>query len=249
MITIEHIQIDDIPVLVITKKEHINKPLPTLIYYHGFTSGKETNLTISYLLAKQNCRVVLPECEYHGERLNNMSSRERELAFWDIVIQSIKELKTIKSYLTNKQLILNERIGVAGTSMGGMITAGSLVVYDWIKCAGLLMSTSRLTKFAKLLIAQFEKENETKIKRVEKEQLLNDIKPYDLYEQLHQLNDRALFIWHGKKDDIVPFEHAINLWNKIKSNRHVQMVEEKNRAHHISRHAILEATRFFKKYL
>lgn len=252
MVVIEKLQIGNIPSLVIVNKAYINEPLPTLIYYHGFGSGKENNLTISYLLAEHNYRVILPECEHHGERLQ-ITPEERDLVFWDIVLQSIAELEQIKDYLNDNDLLLDERIGVAGTSMGGMITAGSLVKYDWIKCAGLLMSTGKLTSFAKLLINRYNENKEQQISEEEQNRVLTQLAPYDLYEHINKLNSRSLFMWHGKDDRIIPFSHAQSLFSRITEKNlavnDVKMKEEKNRGHHLSRFAILEAVDYFTLHL
>lgn len=251
MIGINKINIEDIPTLIVAKIEHENKALPILVYYHGFRSGKENNLTIAYLLAEQGYRVILPECKYHGERFNDVTYEERELAFWDIVIKSIKELDTIKSYLHNNNLILNDRIGVAGTSMGGMITAGALTAYPWIKSAGLLMSSGKLKSFANLLIDFYNDNNERHIGEHDRETIIAEINQYDLYENIDKLNNRPLFIWHGKDDVVVPFTHAEQLFTTLKdqNKNQVQFVEEENRGHHLSRLAIKESIQFFATHI
>lgn len=253
MVIIEKVNVDDIPLLVITKKDDIHKPLPTLIYYHGFRSGKENNLTLAYLLAEQNLRVILPESQFHGERFVDVTNKERELAFWDIIIQTINELDQIKTYLDEHNLVLDDRVAVAGTSMGGMVTAGSLVKYDWITSAGLLMSTGKLSSFATSLINHINQNNDYQISVSEQERVLTEVSQYDLEKHINKLQDRPLFIWHGKDDDVVPFEHAEQLFEQIKMNgqskKNIKFVEEKNRSHHLSRLAISEATRFFTHFL
>lgn len=252
MIGIKKVVINDIPTLFVTKITE-KKQLPTLIYYHGFTSGKENNLTIAYLMAEKGYRVILPECLYHGERHNEVSDEALQLAFWDIVIQSIQELQSIKVYLDEHSLLLNNRIGVAGTSMGGMITAGALAVYPWIKLGGLLMSTSKLTSFAHGLIAYYNEQHDEKVSDKEKEQVIEQLQRYDLYEKINQLNDRPLYIWHGLDDKTVPFQHATKLVKKIETSGqsmdNITFIEERNRAHHLSRLAIKEATKHFTTYL
>lgn len=253
MIGINKLNVNRIPMLSVTKINNTNERLPTLIFYHGFTSGKENNLTIGYLLAEKGYRVIFPDCEHHGERFSQVTEQERELLFWDIVIQSIEELLTIKSYLKENDLLLNERIGVAGTSMGGMITAGALTMYSWIKCAGLLMSSSKLQSFAQILIDNYNENNESKISNEEKRRVLNKIEPYDLYYHIDKLNKRPLFLWHGKDDDVVPFHHTEKLVQKVKeytgNKDHVKVVLEVDRGHHVSRPAIIELTNYFAQHL
>src|SRR5699024_10372573 len=153
MITIENKIIANIKSLVIETKENKNKPLPTVIFYHGFESAKENNLTFAYLLAKEQYRVILPDSLYHGERSKN---------------------------LTNEELILDNRIGVSGTSMGGITTASLLKQYDWIKTGVVLMGSPNLVDFGNLLIKDFNKTAKNQISLNEKEKVLNQLKPFDL---------------------------------------------------------------------
>ena len=245
--------IKDIPVLIVSKVDKFDEKLPTLIYYHGFRSGKENNLTIGYLLAEKGYRIILPECIHHGERQGSISDYERDLAFWEIVIHTVSEINEIKGYLDKKQLILDNRIGIAGTSMGGMITAAALTTYPWIKVGGLLMSSAKLESYAEQLISHFNKVNEDRISDDQKEQVKEELKQYDLFEHIDKLNDRPLLIWHGKQDDIVPFSHAEDLYNKIEKSSHaadrIHFVPEENRGHHLSRLAIDETIRYFSRYL
>src|SRR5699024_10431306 len=109
-------QINMIPSLFVVDSEITEEALPTLIYFHGFTSAKEHNLPFAYLLAKEGYRVILPDSKLHGERETNISATEKQLSFWDIVLKNVTELKEIKQFLDQEGLLLNNRIGVAGTS-------------------------------------------------------------------------------------------------------------------------------------
>ena len=51
-------------------------------------------------------------------------------------------------YFEKEQLIDSERIGLVGTSMGGIVTLGSLTRYSWIKAAVSLMGMPYYEKFA-----------------------------------------------------------------------------------------------------
>src|SRR5699024_6759860 len=155
MITIENKIIANIKSLVIETKENKNKPLPTVIFYHGFESAKENNLTFAYLLAKEQYRVILPYSIYYGERSKNL---------------------TIKNELTHDGLILDNRIGVSGTSMGGITTASLLKQYDWIKTGVVLMGSPNLVDFGNLLIKDFNKTAKNQISLNEKEKVLNQLK-------------------------------------------------------------------------
>src|SRR5690625_5216368 len=102
MITIENKIIANIKSLVIETKENKNKSLPTVIFYHGFESAKENNLTFAYLLAKEQYRVILPDSLYHGERSKNLTNDELSLAFWEVILAYITEIEDIQYVYTNE---------------------------------------------------------------------------------------------------------------------------------------------------
>src|SRR5690625_145097 len=184
MIAVVQEEIHSIPSLVVVKANQIKKPLPLLLYIHGFTSAKEHNLTIAYLLATEGFRVVLPDCQYHGDRENEISTTERQISFWDIVMQNVGELSIIKGYFEQQGLILNNRIGVAGTSMGGITTAAALTQFPWIKVAAVLMGSPKITTYAKTLVNSFKKMGDLPISEEMVEQLYEQLKKYDLSKQI-----------------------------------------------------------------
>src|SRR5690625_1990875 len=141
MISIEKINIQSIPSLIVSTHENRNKALPLVIYYHGFTSAKEHNLPLAFLLAEKNYRVVLPDALYHGEREESLTAKEKQALFWKIVEQNVKEMNKIKKYFQEKNLLQEDRIGVSGTSMGGITTSAALATYSWVRVGAILMGT------------------------------------------------------------------------------------------------------------
>lgn len=253
MINVHQKKINFIPCLIVTNADQMNDPLPLIIYFHGFTSAKEHNLPIAYLLAEQGYRVILPDSKYHGERERNVSSEERQVSFWDIVIQNVDELQTIRNYMNEEGLILNHRIGLAGTSMGGITTAAALTQYPWIKVAAVLMGSPKLTTYAKTLIKVAKKVSKLPITNEMIKQLYQDLARYDLAKQPHTLANRPLLFWHGENDSVVPFDHAYTFYDKVKKQyedeENICLIREENRDHKVSRYAILETVKWFVKYL
>ena len=253
MIAVVQEEIHSIPSLVVVKANQIKKPLPLLLYIHGFTSAKEHNLTIAYLLATEGFRVVLPDCQYHGDRENEISTTERQISFWDIVMQNVGELSIIKGYFEQQGLILNNRIGVAGTSMGGITTAAALTQFPWIKVAAVLMGSPKITTYAKTLVNSFKKMGDLPISEEMVEQLYEQLKKYDLSKQIDTLANRPLLFWHGEHDTVVPFDHSYTFYDEIKNQYenldHIRFIREENRGHKVSRNAILETVKWFIKFL
>ena len=253
MIGIFHTKIDKIPSLVIVDSTKIDKALPLFIYSHGFTSAKEQNLPIAYLMAELGFRVVLPDSMYHGEREIEITTTERQISFWDIVMKNVEELKSLKNYFEEKDLILDGRIGVAGTSMGGITTTAALTQYPWIKVAAVLMGSPKITTYAKTLVDGLRKLGELPVAEDKIEGLFEQLKHYDLSRQIDKLSDRPLLFWHGGNDAVIPFDHSYTFYEKAKSlyqnPKNIQFIKEENRDHKVSRYAILETVKWFEEHL
>ncbi|SFA82210.1 hypothetical protein SAMN04488072_102118 [Lentibacillus halodurans] len=253
MIGVLHKTIATIPCLVIVDHTKQNDTLPTITYFHGFTSAKEHNLPLAYLLAEKGYRVILPDSMYHGEREREISSIKKQISFWDIVMKNVEELKDIRDELDSEDLVLNDRFGIAGTSMGGITTAAALTQYPWIKTAGILMGSPKITTYAKTLVDSFKKMGDLPVTDDVIKDLYVRLEQYDLSKQADTLNERPVLFWHGERDPVVPFDHSYTFYEDARqlytNQENIQFIKEANRDHKVSRYAILETVKWFKKHL
>lgn len=242
-----------IPVLEVVQRNVGTKSAPTVIYYHGFTSAKEHNLDTAFLLAEKGYRVILPDSLHHGERESGLTNSEKNLAFWDIIIQNVKELEELYGFLMDNNMIEEGRIGIAGTSMGGITTASALRLFPWIKCAAVLMGSPMLEDFTSDLISKYKEQIDIPISEEEIEKLYNRIKPYDLSKDITKLNHRPLLFWHGENDSVVPYRFTQDFYNHVNKQynykENIRLISEKNRDHKVSRFAKLETVKWFEKHL
>ncbi|WP_085992753.1 alpha/beta fold hydrolase [Oceanobacillus senegalensis] len=246
-------EINQIPSLIVVDLVEEKQKLPLIIYQHGFTSAKEHNLDLAYLLAEKGFRVILPDSLHHGERENGISQLNRTIAFWDIVMQNLKDIQSIKEYFEDNELILDERIGLAGTSMGGITTSAALTQFSWINVAAILMGSPKISMFAKTLVDNYRKMVNLPITDEMLNQLYDQLKSIDLSLKVEKLNNRPLFFWHGENDSVVPFDHSYSFYveakKQYKQQEHIRYVKEVNRDHKVSRPAKLETVKWFETYL
>lgn len=244
MIIIDRIEIEKIPTLQVVQQSSASEPLPTVIYYHGFNGEKESSLTIAYKMAEKGIRVVLPDAPLHGERAVSEDPVEHGRTFWTIVMQALEEIESIKLYLQNESFVANDKIGLAGTSMGGMITYGALRKYDWIKTAAVLMGTPYLTARAEATMGTINQEVE---------QMLQQVEQIDITKNPDSLNERPLFIWHGEKDEIVPVTDSQDFYKTVvdhyENRENIHFIEEKERIHNISKLSIKKTAEWFANQL
>ncbi len=255
MILVDKQKIADIPVLHVVKEELKEESLPFIMFIHGFTSAKEHNLHYGYLLAEAGFRVVLPDALYHGEREDsNVAQQELNFRFWDIVINEIEELEFIKNDLVSKGLIDSNRIGVVGTSMGGITTLGALTKYDWVNAAVSLMGSPFYEKFLQGQIAELKRVGVTiPLSEEQLEEQYVKLRTYDLSLQPEKLSDRPLLFWHGEKDEVVPFHFTYQFYNEVKTQyenqERIQFIVDKEADHKVSREGLLATIDWFKTYL
>ncbi|WP_099157208.1 alpha/beta fold hydrolase [Virgibacillus ndiopensis] len=253
MIGVYRKKFNEIPALVVVDSTKEKEALPVITYSHGFTSAKEHNLPLAYLLAEKGYRVVLPDSKYHGEREVDISAVKKQVSFWDIVMQNVSELNEIKDILDQEELILDDRFGLAGTSMGGITTSAALTQYPWIKTAAVLMGSPKITTYAKTLVDSFRKLGDLPVTEEMIDQLFEDLKRYDLSRQADKLKERPLLFWHGENDSVVPFDHSYTFYDEAKqlynNKDHIKFLKESNRDHKVSRFAILETVKWFDHYL
>lgn len=253
MIGIAEKDIGQVPSLVVVDSSKQQEPLPVLVYFHGFTSAKEHNLPLAYLMAEKGYRVILPDSKYHGAREGEISTIRRQISFWDIVLQNTEELEAIKTSLDETGLIKDMRIGVAGTSMGGITTTAALTRYPWIKAAAVLMGSPKITTYAKTLVESFQKMADLPVSDEMINQLYEELKTYDLSRSPEKLQERPLLFWHGKSDAVVPFDHSYTFYESIRTSyvneEDIQFIKEKNAGHKVSREAVLKTVDWFSRKL
>ncbi len=255
MITIEQDKLKNIPFLHLADEKKKSDPLPFIIFVHGFTSAKENNLHYAYHLAQTGFRVLLPEALYHGERNLGLSGNELNLHFWEIVLQTIDELDILKHTFEERNLIDPSRIGVVGTSMGGIVTLGALTKYNWIKAATSLMGMPYYEQFALSQINYMkEKGIEIAVEDEELAQLMSRIIEFDLSKQPEKLQNRPLLFWHGMRDEVVPYKHTYHFYETIKPlyekvPEKLQFITDKNAGHKVSNEGVVKTVEWFKTHI
>lgn len=253
LVIIQNECIESIPLLHVVKKSLHSAKLPLILFVHGFTSTKEQNLNYAYLMAEKGFRVLLPEALHHGERSKGLKEKDLYMHFWDIVLNTIHDLSILKTHYDINGLIDTNNIGVAGTSMGGIVTLGALTQFDWITAAVSLMGNPQYGKFALSQIDRIKQQGWNLPLSEEKlNSYLNTLKHYDLSLQPEKLNGRPLLFWHGKQDSVVPFSYAHQFYESLKpgydDDKWSFIIDEKA-GHKVSREGVTATVQWFEKHL
>lgn len=245
----------NVPLLHIIDEEYLNKDVPVVIFLHGFTSAKEHNLHYAYNIAKKGIRVLLPDAHLHGVRDEQLDEVQLGLRFWEIVLTSIEEVDFLRGELEKRKLVATPKIGIGGTSMGGITSLGCLAIYDWIHTAAVMMGTPGFVELAKAQIAQFERQGfELPISEEEKLSLFDNLSIFDLTKNRSSLNKRPVFFWHGKNDTVVPHDQTFNFYEAVKNDyldvpERILFISDDEAGHAVTRSGLLSAVDWFASYL
>ena len=255
MVIVENKKIHDIPLLHVVKEDVQQNRLPLILFIHGFTSAKEHNLHYAYLLAEKGFRVILPETMHHGERELGLSEKDLYLRFWEVVLTTIHEMDSLKEYYVHSGMADLDRIGVVGTSMGGMVTLGALTQFPWIKVAVSLMGMPAYGEFSLWQLEQLKNQGVKLPFREEQiAEQLAILKDFDLSLHPQRLENRPLLFWHGKKDPLVPYSFAHQFFESIRNDyeedpERLRFITDEHAGHKVSRDGLKATVNWFEKYL
>lgn len=222
-------------------------PLPTILFWHGFTSSKEVYAYFAVELAKAGFRVVLPDADMHGSRYNG-DAELRLTRFWDILKSNIDEVKPLEVAL--QHLIAEGRFAVAGASMGGMTALGAMARYNHITSVACMMGSGYFISLSQTLFPPLVAT--TPEQKKELAEKLAPLAEYDVSQQLEKLADRPLLIWHGEADEVVPAAESARLEKALREatlDAKLMYITEKGIGHRITPPALSATAAFFKDHL
>lgn len=240
----------DVPLLHVHHQK-MSEETPVAIFIHGFGSAKEHNLHFAYQLVEKGVRVILPDSHLHGERAQQqMQGENLEPAFWEIVTTTVNEVGFIHEQLHNRNLLAHNKIALAGTSMGGIVTTGCLRKYDWIQTAGVCMGATSYSRFAAYQLQQFEKQGiQLPFTDEQLQHILQQLATYDLENSDDVLQKVPTIFWHGKKDTVVPFEMSYPYFKEHGHQTISKYLVDEKAGHAVPRQAMLAVTDWLAQHL
>ena len=222
-------------------------PLPTILFWHGFTSSKEVYAYFAVELAQAGFRVVLPDADMHGSRYNG-DAELRFTRFWDILKRNIDEVEPLEAAL--RHLTEEGRFAVAGASMGGMTALGAMVRYSHIASVACMMGSGYFMSLSQTLFPPLVAT--TPEQKKELAERVAHLAEYDVSHQLEKMADRPLLIWHGEADEVVPAAESSRLekaMREAKLDARLTFITEKGIGHRITPPALSAIAAFFKHHL
>ncbi len=224
-------------------------PLPTVIFYHGFTSSKTVYSYFAVALAQAGFRVVMPDAAQHGSRYNG-DSAGRWRQFWQILTQNLQEFSWLRDALLESGLVKPGSLGIGGASMGGMTALGIMGRHPEVQCVACLMGSGYYTTLAHQLFPPEWQDDEVAIEAFKK--IIQPLAEYDVSNKLENLADRPLMLWHGTEDDVVPATETFKLVQALHDHgldSNLTSLWGEGVKHRITPEALQATVDFFKAHL
>lgn len=238
------IKIQEIPAIIFRPKE-ANGLIPTIVFYHGWSSSKELQRMRGFILSSVGYQVVIPDAVYHGER-NPLAQYDDVAAmkyFWDVIFNNIEEFKTIKNDMVLNYNADPNRIAVMGNSMGGFTSAGIFVHNADIKTIIVLNGCCGWGNFNSNIEHTSAKVEVT----------MKKIKDMDPMNNLNMLKDRPILLLHGDSDILVPVGSQRIFYNKIRplygDKDKIKLIEYPRLNHFVTTNMMEESINWLGKYL
>lgn len=226
-----------------------HQPLPTVLFYHGFTSSKEVYAYFAVALAQAGFRAVMPDADLHGARYDG-DAEGRLCRFWTILKQNIDELPRLEAALRQRNLIAEGRFAVAGASMGGMTALGAMARYPQIQSVACMMGSGYFMQLSASLFPPLVAD--TPERRAQFAAQMAPLAEYDPCQRLDALANRPLLLWHGEADEVVPWAESVRLERALRDSglaQHLTSLSEKEIGHKITPSALTALVSFFTHHL
>ena len=215
-------------------------PLPTLFFYHGFLSSKLVYSYFAVALAQAGFRVIMPDADEHGARFTGDENQRLE-KFWPILQKSIDEFPELHQLASERSWILEDKVAVAGASMGGMASLGIMARHPEVRAVACLMGSGYFSSLAQTLFPPALEE---------RDKVMAALAPYDVEYQLTRLGNRPLLLWHGEEDDVVPVTQTQRLQQALTTQQldtQLTYLLEPGVKHRITPFAVSATTTFFEQ--
>lgn len=205
---IEHTRIGGWPALHAAPADPIDRPLPTVLLYHGFTRSKELDSNLAVMMATAGLRVVMPEADGHGERFDG-DATARQRRFWHILRTCLDEMPSLREDLLSRGWVQDARLGVAGLSMGGFVALGALARFGWLRAGVSWMGAVNFREISRTVHPPLGRYDEQTAEA--HDACMAQLHPDEPGQRLAQLATRPLMLWHGERDEVVPFRESAGL--------------------------------------
>lgn len=241
-----------LPVLHVFAASQAQLKLPTIIDYHGWTTQTASELVASYPLVRAGFRVILPTAYLHGSRNDGTDLNHHPEHFWSIVGHSVAEFPQLVAELVNAGLSDPDRIGVMGTSMGGITAAGIMATQVNVRAGVSLIGSPEPVAFAKDQVAQLPAELAAKLPAELLTKTYAQLDQFDLSAHPERLAGRPMFFFNGTADQMVPYKYVADFKERFEATPALKQTvfrQADGGVHHVPHRMSEAAVHFLTKHV
>lgn len=245
----KNIKINNIPSILMTPK-WVKGKLPSLIFYHGWSSSKESQRMRGFILASIGFQVLMPDAINHGERnaLDIYNLENAEEYFWPTISKNIEESDFLIEGLINDYNADEKSMGVIGHSMGGFSTAGVFTKNKDLGAAVILNGSCDWEESNNYFTKNLFKEETEHMREV-----VRSLDRFDPSKNMEDIKDRPLLLLHGKKDSLVEIEAQDDFYKMAEGyysdKNKLKYIKYDNLNHFVTTNMMEESIIWFKEHL
>lgn len=187
MVEISPDTLNGIDVLHATPSGQQEYPLPTIFFFHGYTLSKEVYAYFGYALAQVGFVLFC-------------LTRRCTARVMTVMRPAVYAISGIFCNLTCRNCrgrwIADEKIGVAGASLGGMTALASMTRYPWISAVASFMGSGYFSALSRSFFPPVPTGSPGSDDLLR--QLAQTLANYDVTDRLSALANRPLLLWHGR---------------------------------------------------
>lgn len=219
----ENVKIKDIPCIIL-RPSNENGKVPTILFYHGWSSSKENQRFRGFILCNLGYQVIIPDAIYHGERdpLTDYDANNAVKYFWNVILSNIDESNDIIEGSISKYNADPNNISVMGHSMGGFTAAGVFTHDSRIKTSVILNGSFNWEMSNEI----FSKQLDNNVTNIEEEEQIRKLNPMN---NIEKLVDRPILVLHAGADEVVSIDPQRIFYDKInplyKDKNNIKLIE------------------------
>lgn len=243
-----------IPLIELYRRDVRHEHLPVVFIYHGFESSKERKLQHAYIIASRGFFVVLPDAVRHGEREDSafaaLSYEQRVSFLFDIVTETSAEIDSLIDHYSQQSIADTDRLGLIGTSMGGMIIYNYLARFGTarISAANPIISTPDFGS-----VIDYARENNPDLHRSYSDQEAERVKAEQALPAISLLKDFPLLLLSAEDDPIIPIAPVKDLYYRLHRQYEkkdlLRMRSYHNTGHETTEEMMLESAQWMQQHL
>ena len=245
----ENINIDNIPILIFRPRD-VGGLLHTVIFYHGWSSNKESQRMRAFILCNLGYQVIIPDSIYHGERgiLDYDNANIVRDYFWPVVFKNMEESSIIIDHIIKNNNANPDTISVMGHSMGGFTSAGIFTHNNKVKTMVVVNGSCNWGHTNSIF-----KENPGFVHSTDYDDIEEKITSLDPMNNLEKIINRPVLLLHGASDRVVDISSQRIFYKNIKpmynKPEYINFIEYPNLDHYLITDMMEQTAKWLKDIL